>query len=248
MRLSKSWIIAAKDFKTYRRKKNIIYSLIAAPTIVTVLLPLVITYAGHRNGANGIAPAELLVLLPAFTLFYVILGTYLPTPIASYTIVGEKVEKSLEPLLATPTTDDEILLGKGISAFLPPIGVALAGSLGFMGLMNLATYSKLGYYYFPNWDAAATFFLIMPLATLMSVQVNVIVSSRISDVRTGQQVGILTILPFAGLYVSGELGIVDVGVLNSLLEIAAVVAVVDVLLFFVARSTFRREEILTRWK
>jgi len=248
MRPSKSWIIASKDFKTYRRKKNIIYSLVAVPTLVTILLPSVIEYAGHRNGGTGIAAAELAVLLPALAFFYVILATYLPTPVASYTIVGEKVEKSLEPLLATPTTDDEILLGKGIAAFLPPVVAVVGASAAFMGLMDLVTYDKLGYYFFPNWDAAATFFLLAPLATLMSVQVNVIVSSRISDVRTGQQIGVLTILPFAGLYVSGELGIIDLGMMNNLLIAAGIVLAVDVLLFFVARSTFRREEILTRWK
>ncbi len=248
MRFSKSWVIAAKDFKTFRKKPRIIYSLVAVPLIVAVLIPVVIEYAGHRNGQSGVPAAELLTLLPAFAFFYVILAAYLPTPIASYTIVGEKVEKSLEPLLATPTTDSEILLGKGIAAFLPPIGVVLGGSVVFMILMDLVTQSKLGYYYFPNWGSAIELFLLAPLAALLSVQVNVIVSSRMSDVRTSQQLGALTILPFAGLYVSGELNIVDLGSTTNLLIIAGAILVVDVLLFFVSRATFRREEILTKWK
>jgi ABC-2 type transport system permease protein len=248
MRLSKSWVIAAKDFKTFRKKPRIIYSLAAVPLIIAVLIPVVIEYAGHRNGQSGIPVAELLILLPAFAFFYVILAAYLPTPIASYTIVGEKVEKSLEPLLATPTTDSEILLGKGISAFLPPIGAVLGGSVVFMVLMDLVTQSKLGYYYFPNWGSAIELFLLAPLAALLSVQVNVIISSRISDVRTSQQLGALTVLPLAGLYVSGELNIIDLGSTTNLLIIAGALLVVDVLLFFVSRATFRREEILTRWK
>lgn len=248
MRLSKSWIIAAKDFKTYRKKKNIIYSLITVPTLITILLPLVIGNAGHGNGGTGISAAELVVLLPAFTFFYVIIGAYLPTPISSYTMVGEKVEKSLEPLLATPTTDSEILLGKGIAAFLPPFVAAMAASTVFMGLMDAVTYHTLGYNYFPNADSALILYLVGPLATLMSVQVNVIISSRVSDVRTGQQVGVLTILPFSGLYVSGELGIIDLGSTVVILTIAAGIIVVDALLFLVARATFRREEILTKWK
>jgi hypothetical protein len=82
----------------------------------------------------------------------------------------------------------------------------------------------------------------------MSVQLNVIVSSRISDIRTGQQVGALSILPFAGLYVSGELDIVNLGDTSNLLIIAGVLLVVGALLSFVSRATFRREEILTKWK
>lgn len=219
----------------------------AVPLIVAVLLPLVVTYAGHRNGASGFAASELLVLLPSFIFFFAILAAYIPTPIASYTLVGEKVEKSLEPLLATPTTDGEILFGKTIAAFLPPIGAVLGGGTVFMVLMDLATYNKLGYY-FPNWDAGLVLFVIAPLAAMLSIQMNVIVSSRITDVRSGQQVGILTVLPLMGLYVSSELGIIPLGSTDNLLIVAAAILVVDVLLFSVARATFRREEILTKWR
>jgi ABC-2 type transport system permease protein len=248
MRLSKSWIIAAKDFKTFRKKRNIIYSLAVVPLIVAVLIPAVVGYASHRNGASGIPAAGLVILLPAFLFFYVILAAYLPTPIASYTIVGEKVEKSLEPLLATPTTDDEILLGKGIAAFVPPLVAVWGGATVFMIFMDLMTHGTLGYYYFPNWDAAALLLTLVPLAALLSVQVNVIVSSRISDVRTGQQIGALTVLPLAGLYVAGELNLIDLGSTTTFSIIIGALLVVDVLLFFVSRATFRREEILTKWK
>ncbi len=117
-----------------------------------------------------------------------------------------------------------------------------------MIVMDLTTHSTLGYYYFPNWAAAALLLILVPLAALLSVQVNVIVSSRISDVRTGQQIGVLTILPFTGLYVGGELKLIDLGSTTTFLIIISALLVVDVLLFFVSRATFRREEILTQWK
>ncbi len=125
MRLSKSWIIASKDFRVFTKKKNILYSIIVLPLMVSCLLPGVVAYAGHKNGASGISAAELTVLLPSFTFLYLVIAGVIPSTIASYTIVGEKVEKSLERLLATPTTDGEILLGKGIAAFLPPIASIL---------------------------------------------------------------------------------------------------------------------------
>jgi ABC-2 type transport system permease protein len=243
VRLSQSWIIAAKDFKTLRKKKNIIYTLIVIPFLIAVLIPAVIGYIGQ-----GKSPAELVVLLPAFLFYYVILGSYLSTPIASYTIAGEKIEKSLEPLLATPTTDSEILLGKGIAAFLPPLAAALGGSALFMLLMDLTTKGKLGYYYFPDWNSATVILLLLPLALLMSVQINVIVSSKVSDIRAGQQLGGLTIIPFVGVYAAGELNLINLGDTSNLLIIAGALVVVDVLLFFVSTATFRREEILTRWK
>ena len=216
------------------------------PFSVAFLIPGVISYVGHEEAPP--TSAELVVLLPAFLFFYVILAAYLATPIASYTIVGEKVEKSLEPLLATPTTDSEILLGKGIAAFFPPLAALLGGSALFMLLMDLTTKGKLGYYYFPDSNTAIVILLLLPLALLMSVQMNIIVSSRVTDIRAGQQLGALAVLPFAGLYVSGELDLINLGDASNLLIIAAALLVVDVLLFFVSRATFRREEILTKWK
>jgi len=247
MRLSKSWIIASKDFKTFVKKKNIIYSTVVLPLIISFLLPIVIAYTENKNGSKFPA-SELGVLLPAFTFFYLILAGVIPTTLASYSIVGEKVEKSLEPLLATPTTDSEILLGKGISAFLPPIAAILGGSTIFMVLMDLVTYSKLGYYFFPNWNAVIVLFLMVPLAAIMSVEWNVVISSRVSDIRIAQQVGGLIMLPFAGIYVSGELNLIPLGDTNNLLIIAGILLAVDAILLFVARATFRREEILTKWK
>jgi len=156
--------------------------------------------------------------------------------------------KSLEPLLATPTTDSEILLGKGIAAFLPPLAAVLGGSALFMLLMDLTTRGELGYYYFPDSNTALILLLLVPLALLMSVQVNLIISSRVTDVRAGQQLGGLAVLPFMGLYVSGELNLINLGDASNLLIVAAALLVADVLLFFVSRATFRREEILTKWR
>ncbi|MDA4112432.1 MAG: ABC transporter permease [Thaumarchaeota archaeon] len=248
MRLSKSWIIASKDFKMFLKKKNIIYSAFVVPLLASIFLPIVIYYIEQQNGGSGIPPSELTYLLPALTFFYLILAGLIPTTIASYSIIGEKVEKSFERLLATPTTDSEILLGKGISSFLPPMGAILVGAAIYMVLMDVVTHGTLGYYFFPNWNAAVVFFLAVPLATVMSVEWNVIVSARVSDVRVAQQIGMLLVLPFAGVYIGGELGIVPLDNTSVLLIIAAILLVVDLLLLYVARATFRREEILTKWK
>src|SRR5437879_8530534 len=205
MRLSKSWIIASKDFAIFLKKRNILYSILIVPLLVSVLFPAVVAFAGRGNGGRGIPAAQLPVLLPSFAFFYMILAGLIPTSIASYTIVGEKVEKCLEPLLATPTTDGEILLGKGISAFLPPIAAIFGGSVVFMVLMDLVTRGPLGYAFFPNWNAGIVFFLMVPLAAIMSVEWNVIISSRVSDVRVGRQLGAFVVLRWGGLYVVGAL-------------------------------------------
>jgi ABC-2 type transport system permease protein len=150
-------------------------------------------------------------------------------------------------LLATPTTDEEILAGKGMAAFVPAIVSNYVGAVLFMLLVNAFAYGRLGYAYFPNWSMAIQLLLLGPLACLLSIGYNVLVSSRSTDIRAAQQTGALVMLPFGAVYVLSEIGVVPLSITN-LLIISAVVAVLDGIVFYLVKATFRREEILTQWK
>lgn len=245
MDLQNVWTVATKDFSIFTKKKSIMYSFILFPLLVSIGLPLVIHFVNVQSG--GIPTAALLLLLNAFAFFFVIFAATLPVAIASYSLVGEKVEKSLEPLLATPVTDGEILLGKSLAAFLPSLVATYGGCAIFMAFIDNLTFSQLGYLYFPNWTMGVILLAVTPLVCLLSVEVNVIISARVNDVRTAQQFGGILFLPFVAIYVAGEIGLISLET-NNLLIISAVLLFVDAILFFVSRSTFRREEILTKWK
>lgn len=247
MNVRKAWIVARKDIDTFRTKRSIYYSLVLLPIIVSVGLPLIINYAATKSGGSDLQPAVIAPILDAFAFFFVIIAAIIPTAIASFSIVGEKIQKSLEPLLATPISDGEILLGKSLAAFLPSLGAVWAGSVVFMALMDRFTFKVLGYNYYPSWAMAVALLLAVPLVAALSIELSVIISARVNDTRTAQQLGSLMVIPFGGIYVGGELGLVTLDT-NILLEISAVVAVFDLLLYFVSRATFRREEILTKWK
>ncbi len=245
MRFAKVWVVARKDLAVFRQKKSILYTVAAAPLLIGIGLPMVLRFAGARSG--GIPPVALPPLLDSFAFFFVIWVVTLPAAIASYSLVGEKVERSLEPLLATPTTTGEILMGKSVAAFFPPIVSVYLGQIVFMVLSDAFTVGSLGYLYYPNWTMAVVLFAVTPLACLLGVESSVFISSRVADLRVAQQLSGLLVLPFAALYVAGEIGAVPLHATN-LLVIAGALAIIDVLLFFVTRSVFRREEILTRWK
>jgi len=242
LRLSKSWDVTSKDFRMFLRKKNVITSMLAFPLVITFLLSYVVGFVAGRSAVAG-----LLALLPSFTFYYAIIAALLPTTIASYSLVGEKMEKSLEPLLATPMTDDEILLGKGMAAFLPAMLATYLGASIFMVSTDLLTRGAFGYYYFPNLGAGAILLLLAPLSAVMSIEVNVMISSRVSDVRVGQQLGFLTVFPMGAVYLAGELGLISFDVI-TLSVVSGILLMVDVFLLFVTRTTFRRDEILTRWR
>ena len=125
MRFWKSWIVAAKDLSVFRNNKYILYSLIAMPLLMGLLIPVFLLYTLQAQAAV-LTQAQLIELasnfVNLFSSFFVVTAIGLPTIIASYSFIGEKLEKSLEPLLATPTTDGELLFGKSLGAFIPCIG------------------------------------------------------------------------------------------------------------------------------
>jgi ABC-2 type transport system permease protein len=185
-------------------------------------------------------------LLDAFTFFFIIGAASLPTAIASYSLVGEKVEGCLEPLLATPASESDILMGKSIAAFVPPVAAIYAGAIVFMALCDRLTYDTLGRLYFPNWTSAVILGVVTPLAAIMSIEFSILISARATDVRAAQQFGALAVLPFAGIYVAAEINVLTLNI-PMLGIISAVIACIDVGLFFASRATFQREQILTRW-
>ena len=238
------WKIAQKEMKVLRRKKSVISYIIALPLILSVLFSLVVQ--NDIVSSSGLSP-DYQLGLDSLTYFFVVFAAILPSSIAAYSIVGEKIEKSLEPLLSTPTTDGEILLGKSIAAFVPPMLAIWAGASIYMAATDYLTYGLLSHLYFPNWTSGVMLFLLAPLAAIFSIELAVIVSSRVSDVRGANQVGGLLFIPFMAFFFFAVEGTIALDA-ETLLIFSGIVLVVDIALFFVSKSTFRREEILTKWK
>ena len=238
------WKIAKKELKVIIRKKSIIFYIIFLPFLITLAFSL---YISSQIGSSGSLPSNIALGFESIIYFFVILASVTPNSIAAYSIVGEKVEKSLEPLLATPVTDSEILLGKGIAAFLPPMMAIWGAASLFMGIIDGLTRNLLQYFYFPNWNAGVMLLLLCPLAAAMSIGLAVIVSARVSDVRGANQVGSLVFIPFLGIFVAGVNGTIPFDTV-TVLVISGIILVVDIILFILSKATFKREEILTKWK
>jgi len=95
MRPMKAWTLASKDFLTFKKKKSLIYSLIGFQVFVSIGLPLIVRYAGARHRAipNAVRP----VLLNSFSFWFAMGAAFIRMGIASYSLIGEKINKSLNP-------------------------------------------------------------------------------------------------------------------------------------------------------
>jgi ABC-2 type transport system permease protein len=250
MRLWKSWIVATKDLSVFRNNKFILYSLIAMPLIMGLLIPLILIYTLQLQ-AEVLTRAQLLetaaYLVSTFSSFFVLIAVTLPTLIASYSFIGEKLEKSLEPLLATPTTDGELLFGKSLGAFIPCIGATYIGELMFVILIDGWSITNLGTLLLPTLYWALVTGIVIPLSCVLSVEANIIISSRINDIRAAQQIGGIISLPLLVMAVLPS--VLPIIPMNTLaLILSGGLAVADIGLFYLSKVIFQREEILTKWK
>ncbi len=251
MRLWKSWIVTQKDLSVFKKNKYVLYSLVAMPVIMGVVLPVIFIFALDAEISSPLVTSSMALaaanqIVSIATMYLVLIASILPSIIASYSFVGEKIEKSLEPLLATPTTDGELLLGKSLAAFIPCIAVTFLGAVVSAPIIDYWSYTRLGLFLIPNLYWVLVIGVIAPLSCIMSVEANIIVSSKVNDIRAAQQLGGLVVLPLVFIVIfastSAQLSIwLAVGVSLGL-------SIADIALFYLSKATFQREEILTKWK
>jgi ABC-2 type transport system permease protein len=186
-------------------------------------------------------------LISQFILLFMIIPLAIPITIASYSIIGEKTTRTLEPLLATPITTAELLGGKSAAAVIPGVlatwiaYVILVIGAALMGVGPGVMDSLLD----PFWLIAV--FIVGPLLAMTGVSVAVMVSSRATDPRAAEQVSMLVFLPVLLVFFAQMAGLIFIDA-RLVLFIALVLIVVDVALMAAAIRLFQRENILTRWK
>jgi ABC-2 type transport system permease protein len=113
-------------------------------------------------------------------------------------------------------------------------------------IMDYWTNATLGIYLLPNPSWAILTFAVTPLGCIMSILANVIVSSRVSDIRAAQQLGGIVVLPLIFVVLYGSIFSTSSYWLSLVVTVA--LAAADIGLFYLSKATFQREEILTKWK
>ncbi len=185
-------------------------------------------------------------MLNLFTLMFMILPVMVPVTIAAYSIVGEKTTRSLEPLLATPITTMELIIGKAVAAVLPAIAVTwLSFGIYLVTARFMTNATVFARIIDPMWLLAV--FLVGPLLAVLAVCAAMMVSSRVSDPRTAEQLSGAVVLPVILVMMGQSFGLFLLS--QELILVTAVVLVfLDAILVYLTIKMFQRETILTRWK
>jgi len=166
--------------------------------------------------------------------------------LASDSFAGEKDRKTIEALLATPLTDGELLLGKILVSFIPSMLVTFLAFAAYSAIVDITAFALFGgRVLLPNLLWLALIFCVTPAVALAGIGVTVIVSVRVKGFREAQQLSALLVLPVMLLIFSEVGGLLMFGPTMLAMLIVGFV-VLDLIVFKLGTSLFRREEILVK--
>ncbi|MHB8992183.1 MAG: ABC transporter permease subunit [Chloroflexota bacterium] len=255
-------VVLEKELLEILKNRMLLFSVIPLP-LLFVAIPLVMIYF-TRNQPVDPGEAEIythlspdfahlppgdvvqMMLVVQFLFLLLMIPVIVPMTIATFSIIGEKQARSLEPLLATPIRIWELLLGKALAATLPAvIATWLSYGILIVGMAILASPAVLASAISGMWLLAIL--IVAPLLALLGVNMGILISSRVNDTRVAQQVAGLVVLPLVGLGMAQVMGKVLYS-LPMFVVGAMAIAAVDAGVLMAAVRLFQRETILTRWK
>lgn len=257
-----AWVIIKKEFEEVVKNKYILTTMASFPLVFSIVIPLIYLFALPSNvswndvasfkgvvpGADLMTPRQVLIMfiVQSNLPFYLMMPSVIPTLISSYSIVGEKKCGTLEPLLATPVSTRDILIGKTLAAVIPSVIITWISFLIYTVLVDSMTYGIFGYAIIPNLLWLVSIVVTAPLFAIMSVYLSIVVSSRMSDIRAAQQVSAVFVIPIMSLFILELFGYVSL-TMGIVLLLSAAIGIVDLILVKASVRVFKREEILTSW-
>lgn len=256
--------IVAKEWAEVFKNRMVLLSIVFMPLLFTALPLIMLSVTAGvdmpDSGTADVPPMFASVcgamsandclqayMVNQFLVLYMMMPLIIPTTIAAYSIVGEKTTRSLEPLLATPVTTKELLVGKALAASLPAIGATWLCFVIFVLLIPItgASTDVQRYVLGPTWLIGV--FAIGPLMAVAAVNFAIIISSRVNDPRVAEQLAAILVVPVLGLLFGQIAGVLVINV-QLMLIVIAVLILLDITLVYLGARLFQRETILTRWK
>jgi ABC-type Na+ efflux pump permease subunit len=231
--------VVRKELRDYRRKRSIVVTMCVLPLLF--LVEPVVTIFIVTPTTSGAALQKSLILP---LLYLLLIPTIMPSTLSAYSVVGEREQGTLEPLLTTPIRQQEFLVGKATSVMIPTLALSYAVFTLFLAAAWLFADSATSTAVFHDGPVILALFLLAPLLAGWGIVVGMAVSVRASEARVAQQLATLASFPPVVIIILLAVGVVSPTFLVAL-AIAVGLLVTDAfLLRFVARM-FDRERLVT---
>jgi ABC-type Na+ efflux pump permease subunit len=116
--MSFSWARAGaifrKELRDYRRNRFVIATMASLP-LIFIIAPTIQVLTLKAS----ISSAKLDTRIGISLLYMLIIPAIVPSALAAYSVVGERDQGTLEPVLITPIRREEFLVGKALAVLIP---------------------------------------------------------------------------------------------------------------------------------
>jgi ABC-type Na+ efflux pump permease subunit len=229
-------VVVRKELRDYRRQRSIVVTMALLPFIFLIQPTLSIFLAPASTTSNRVFQLPLLFLL--------LIPVIMPSTLAAYSVVGEREQGTLEPLLTTPIRRQEFILGKAAAVMIPTLALSYTVFGLFLAVVRLFAKPEISSGVFHQGPMLLALFLFTPLMAGWAIVVGMAVSVRASEVRVAQQLGTLASFPPVGAVV-----LLVTGVINPTFATAVAFAVgllvLDLRALRIVSHMFDRERLVT---
>ena len=158
-------------------------------------------------------------------------------------MVGEKEHKTMETLLYTPISMEQLLRAKILGVFIPSYIITLLSFIAFGIIINIGGFIYFGGLIFPDVKWLIIILWISPAINLLSLTFTVMVSAKSKTFQEAQQVSGILVLPVILVLVGQMTGVI---MLNNFIMFTAgaVLLVIDYILIKRISSKFIPEKLV----
>ncbi len=252
-----------KDFLDLRKNLGLLVSMAVLPTVM-VLVPIGVVWSYVRTPHHADLRSVALFYDPSLPLgasaarflidktltdwfgMFLVMPVFIPILISSQSVAGEKERRTLEPLLASPVTAAELVTGKSLAALVPAVAITWVAFLFFCVGVDVVAWPLVGAPLMPNALWSFGIFILAPLFAFFGNGVAVLISARVNETRTAQQLSALFVLPLVGLVGGQVAGFLTAGVGYYAVQ-GAVVLLLDGVLLVASIRLLDRERLVSRW-
>lgn len=240
--MSLSWTriraILWKELRDYRRNRFVVVGTMGVLPLAFVILPMVQLFSVRATASS----AQLDTRIGLSLLYMLLIPAVVPSALSAYSVVGEREQGTLEPVLITPVRREEFLLGKALAALIPTLVVSYAVFGIFLAAAGLFAHPGVASVIF-----GGTHLLVQlaftPLLAGWSIWVGIAISARSRDVRAAQQLGTLASLPPLAIVALMGFNVLPPS-LGLALGLAAALLAIDVLGWRAVAAVFDRERLV----
>lgn len=226
-----------KEIRDYRRNRFVVGTMVVTP-LIFIVLPMIQLFL-----VNGGQTGNLDLRIGVSLLYMLVIPVTVPSVVAGYSIVGEREQGTLEPLLTTPVRREELLIGKALAAFIPSLLIAYVVFGIFLAVASLFSQPAIVSAIYSGTHLLVQL-VFTPLLAGWAIWVGIAVSTRSTDVRVAQQLSVVGSLP--PLVVVALMSLNVIGESTALaLGLAAALLAFDVLAWRVVAAMFDRERLVT---